>query len=164
MVIRAIILTFLVILFSACAVLDQPAAKADRSVFLLVEKADRAYGQSRWSEAEQYYRQVIDKVPSDHYAWFRLGNTQLRRGLLDSAIYTYQQAEKRNPRHAKTQYNLALTYLMMSQRALHQSAGSLRENDPALVIVQQKLGQLQSLLDLPVEAQASPGRQPLTMK
>lgn len=163
----SLVTIFLMMMFTGCAQLlvapsslETPSSQ-HREVFLDIEKADSAYNQSRWQEAGQYYRKVIQRVPEDHYAWFRLGNTQLRQGQVESAIYTYKQAGKRNPMHAKTQYNLAMSHLMNALESLQRSGQLLREEDPGLIIVQQKMVQLRSLLEQPEEIPVSPGRQPL---
>lgn len=160
---RVLVALLLSLLMVGCAHLAPTQARPDRSVFLAIEKADQAYAQSRWPEAGKHYREVIAKVPEDHYAWFRLANTQLRQGQLESAIYTYKQAEKRNPRHARTQYNLAMSYLLNALQALQRSGEMLREEDPGKIIVQQKMVELQSVLEGPQEATTSPGQQPLSM-
>jgi hypothetical protein len=56
-----------------------------------------------------------------------------------------------------------MSYLLNALGALQKSGEMLRTGDPGKIIVQQKIIQLQSLLEHPEEASASPGRQPLTM-
>jgi len=154
---------FLMMLFTGCSQLlvTSPAmetqSRQDREVFVDIEKADNAYQQSRWQQAGQFYQKVIKRVPEDHYAWFRLGNTQLRQAEVEGAIYSYKQAGKRNPQHAKTQYNLAMSYLMNALESLQKSGQLLRDDDPGLIIVQQKMVQLRSLLEQPGEISVSRG-------
>lgn len=138
-------------LLQACASQSQK----ERTAFDLVAEADRAYLESRWLEAEQYYSAVIEEVPEDPYAWFRLGNTQLRQGRVDSAIHAFQEALKRDPQHAKTHYNLSTAYLLQASAALEHSGQSLRPQDPGKMAVEQRLQQLKKLINAPLDTRRS---------
>lgn len=140
-------------LFTGCA----STPNTEHSAFELVKKADRAYLESRWLEAEQGYSAVIQQVPEDPYAWFRLGNTQLRQGRVDSAIHAFNQALKRDPQHSKTHYNLATAYLLQALAALENSGHSLRDQDPGKQVIQQRIAELQQLMNQPLETRHSTG-------
>lgn len=120
-------------------------------VFELVSQADRAYVESRWLQAGQLYSEVTVKVPHDHYAWFRLGNTQVRQGRIESAVYTYNEALKRDPNHAKTHFNLSIAYLLIAMNNMQQAVNNIRPNDPGRRVVEKKLKILQTLIDQPAE-------------
>jgi tetratricopeptide (TPR) repeat protein len=131
---------------------DGSAANA----FELVATADKAYQEGRWLEAEQGYRAVIQKVPEDYYGWFRLANTQLRQGQIDSAIRFYLEAQKRNPKPAKSHYNLSTAYLLMALDSLRQSSQRLREKDPGKHIIHRRISVLEKLINQPVDGDESP--------
>lgn len=117
-----------------------------RSIFALVEQADVAYEQGRWLEAGQIYQRVTQLVPDDHYAWFRLGNSHLYQGQLDAAIYQYQEGLKRDPKHAKTHFNLSIAYTMQALEALDTASGSLRPGDPGQALAHERMAGLRAVL------------------
>lgn len=125
----------------------QTAAKSPtRNIFALVEQADLAYEQGRWLEAGQIYRRVTQQVPDDHYAWFRLGNSHLYQGQLQAAIYQYQEGLKRDPKHAKTHFNLSIAYTMQALEALDAASGSLRPGDPGQALANERMAGLRAVL------------------
>jgi tetratricopeptide (TPR) repeat protein len=97
-------------------------------------------------------------VPKDHYAWFRLGNTQLHQGRIESAIHTFKKAIERNNNHPKTHYNLSIAYILKALSALQNAEKSMRENDPGIRIVQEKVKQLLDIIGEPIENAESPAR------
>lgn len=141
------VFVLLVLVISACASNE----RKDSGVYKLVADADRAYLESRWLEASQLYSQIAVLVPQDHYAWFRLGNTQIREGRIESAIHSYGEALKRDPTHAKTHYNIAIAYMLIATRSMRQAAEHIRPNDPGRHVIDDKLETLQNLIDQPAE-------------
>ena len=150
---RTLVLLTCMLMLSACS--NNPKKQND-DVFSIVDQADRAYQESRWLQASQLYKQVTELVPDDHYAWFRLGNTEIRQGRIDSAIYSYKEALTRNTSHAKTHYNLSLAYILYALSQMEQAQNSLRDEDPAKRSVQSKIRQLQKFVDQPIEYSNSP--------
>jgi len=134
------------------------SSKHKQEIFSAVSKADRAYTQSQWFEAGQGYEYIISRVPKDHYAWFRLGNTQLHQGRIESAIHTFKKALERNNQHPKTHYNLSIAYLLNALGSLEDAEKAMRESDPGVRIVQDKVEQLLKVIGEPVENAESPGR------
>ena len=125
--------------------------KPKQDVYQLVADAYKAYVESRWLEASQLYGQITQLVPEDHYAWFKLGNTQVRQGRIESAIYTYSEALKRDPKHAKTHFNLAIAYMLIAMRSMKDASDNLRDSDTGKKVVDEKLKILQGLVDQPSE-------------
>ncbi len=132
-------------LLLGCAAGQRPE-KTTIVVFDYMTEAGEAYKQGRWPEAEMYYQKVIRVIPEDHYAWFRLGNTQLRQGRLESAIYSYKQAVKRNPNHSKTHYNLGIAYTLSAKQSMKTSFDTMQDIDPGRVLVEGKIRALQKIL------------------
>lgn len=151
---KKISILFVCLVLSACAF-----AATKKDVFSIVAEADQAYDENRWLEASRLYKQITQRVPKDHYAWFRLGNTELRQGRLTSAIYNYQQALERAPNNAKAHYNLALAYLLQAQQQMQRANASLRDDDPGKTVVADRLQALQKLIDQPIEYSLTPGGQ-----
>lgn len=128
---------------SACA--SAPESKANTQLFEVLKKADAAYSEANWLAAEQYYQQLIDKVPDDAYAWMRLGNTRLQQGRLKAAIIAYQESLRHDPEQPKPYYNLSTAYMLQAQQALEQARLKLQPQDPGLVLVTQRILGLQEL-------------------
>ena len=134
-------------LLSACSTLSTSSSET----FEWMGKADQAYAQGRWLEAEKWYQKIIVQVPRDHYTWFRLGNTQLRLGNLDGAIYSYEESKKWNSRHSKTHYNLALAHMMKAQESLISAKNSMRKSDDAYETVVLKLEAVTHYISPPIK-------------
>jgi len=157
---RGMLSVFFIIALSSCATnysVNDSTTDTESNVFELVSKADKAYSEGRWLEAEQSYRLVIKRVPQDYYAWFRIANTQLRQGNIESAIRFYKEAIKRNPEQPKTYYNLSTAYLFMSLDALRGSDQRLRDVDPGKGIIANRVVDIEKMIGLPVESFESPG-------
>ena len=147
-----LVLTIVIAMIVGCS--SQGKAKSN-DIFSIVSQADAAYTEGRWMEAEYLYQQVTVLVPHDHHAWFRMANAQLRQGRLESAIYNFNEAVKRNEQHAKTYFNLSVAYILKSINQLELASQSLRENDPGKVIVAKRIEELKSILGEAVNQQAS---------
>lgn len=145
------LITTLFITVTGCS-----TGRSSVDVFGLVQRADKAYIQSRWFEASQLYHQVTEAVPDDAYAWFRLGNTYLRQGRIESAIHAYEQTIARDENHAKALYNLSLAYAFKALYAAEQADESLGQDDPASELVKNRIKRLQALVRQPAEQTESP--------
>lgn len=121
-------------------------ALPSKDVFSLSDKAQEAYTQSRWIEAVQLYQQVVEKVPNDADAWFRLGNTYAQQGALERAIHAYETSLINDSRQPKAWFNLSTAYLLNAQAAMRQSFDRMRANDPARALVDARLLELGELL------------------
>lgn len=140
-------------LLSSLLIVTSCASNSGKSekIFGLVNDADNAYQKGRWFEASLAYRKVIELVPEDHYAWFRLANTQLREGNIDGAIYTYGQALILAPDHAKTHFNLSIVFVLKSINELERSSMSMRSNDPGKFVIERRINALKGLIDQPTD-------------
>lgn len=157
---RVLCLIFSLFFLSACVSTEKKPKNLHENdgvdVFELVGKADRAYKEGRWLEAEQAYRKITEKVPQDYYAWFRLANTQLRQGQINSAINLYNEARKRNPEQSKPYYNVSTAYIFLALDALREADQRLRGNDPGKMIIAERIRILAKLIDQPVDNHVSP--------
>ena len=119
---------------------------SDEDLFVLSAKAQTAYSQSRWIEAVQYYQRVVERVPGDADAWFRLGNTYAQQGAYQRAIHAYERSLTNDSQQPKAWFNLSTAYLLNAQSALRQSYDHMRSSDPARAMVNAKLVALNELL------------------
>lgn len=130
-------------LLSACS---STSRKSESSVlFQVLDKADAAYAEGNWLEAEMYYQQLINKVPDDAYAWLRVGNARLQQGQISSAIAAYQQSITHNPGQTKPYFNLSTAYMLQAQRALEVAKKNLQQHDPGLALVNHRIDGLKAL-------------------
>jgi len=117
---------FSLLLLSLVGCAHQPEGAEGRpnnGVFMDAARADAAYAQGHWVEAERHYRLVISKAPTDAHAWYRLGNVQLQQGRYAAAIEAYQAALVREPSRTKAYYNLSTVYLLQAKEILDNSQG-----------------------------------------
>ena len=138
------------VLVSGCS-FSNVASSAGRStpnvdLFLLSIEAQRAYQQSQWFKAVSLYQKIVEYVPTDALAWFRLANTYARQGEYEKAIHAYEQSLLNNNDQPKAWYNLSTAYLLRAQSAMQLSRSQLSHADPARKVIQQRLLRLEDLL------------------
>jgi tetratricopeptide (TPR) repeat protein len=132
-----------VLLLSACSSTSKNSESS--KLFQILDKADAAYAEGNWLEAEMYYQQLINKVPDDAYAWLRVGNARLQQGQISSAIAAYQQSITHNPGQTKPYFNLSTAYMLQAQRALEVAKNNLQKHDPGLALVNHRIDGLKAL-------------------
>ena len=109
-----------------CATLsDDPQSISD-----LYEDSLRAYAQKDYKLAAVGLAKVVERVPSDAEAWFRLGNAYSRTNRPRQAAAAYQQSVLKNPRHARAWYNLGLTQTRIAANSYLEMSRHLEDGDP----------------------------------
>ncbi len=83
-----------------------------------LRRAEQAYTDGLFVEAESYYRELVNDNPDLYQGWFRLGNIYARSGQLDAAITMYERCLELDPDQARAWYNLALVRTRQSLRTL----------------------------------------------
>ena len=136
-----LMLAGLVLMLGGCATENV----SGKDTLALVRDADLAYSQGNWSRAESQYRLIVQRVPGDAYAWFKLGNLYLHTDRPNEAMYAYQQTLARDSSNTKAYHNLALLYLLQSQRTLQAGIKAAAPNDPQLPASRKLLAQLTTL-------------------
>jgi Flp pilus assembly protein TadD len=139
------------LMLSACASLP-----AHEDTFALASQADAAYHDGDWVAAEQGYLALIEAVPTDAYAYFRLANTLARQGRWQGAINAYTEALKRDPQLTKAYNNLATVYLLQAEYALEAGLASLRPEHRQHSPLVHKLEELRRIAHIPVQETPSP--------
>ncbi len=137
---------------AGCA--SEPPRKPN-ALIAQMARADQAYQQGHWLQAEQGYQAVVQAVPEDHYAWFRLGNTMLRQGRVETAIVHYHRAIENNPDEPKAHYNLGIAYLINALESMERSYRAMRERDPGRDIVYDRMMEVQRLIGQPLEIESA---------
>lgn len=94
----------------------------DKKLSELNYQAYQAFQHAMLERAEPLYRQIIERQPSNHDAYFMLGNIYLRMGHLDAAVTHYQKALELKPDDTRIWYNL---YLTLIQQAINTLEGGL---------------------------------------
>jgi tetratricopeptide (TPR) repeat protein len=126
--------------------------------FTILEMADKAYNQGRWAEAEQHYLAITEVAPTDFYAWFRLGNTRLQQGNLESAIHAYQLSIQRDQKQPRPHHNLAESYLLMAYQSLERAYQLSESSSYERKVIEDKLKKLRSIVYMPVKDLPSPAQ------
>jgi len=135
----------------------EPEELPGSDAFELSGVADDAYNREDWAVAEKYYRRLIKKVPTDAYAYFRLGNVLMQYAKVDGAINAYNQALTREPNHIRALKNRSLAYLLRAEINLENTVDILKkQNDSASDSYMIALGNLQRLNGLPLNESISP--------
>jgi len=112
------------------------------ALFALSSRADTAYAESRWIDAVRSYQRVVEQVPQDATAWFRLGNTYAQQGAYDRAIHAYETSILHDANQPKPWFNLSTTYLLKAQNSMRRAHQRLRAGDPARHIIDKRLEHL----------------------
>lgn len=157
----AIVLGALLLGLSACSstpsstVLSLPAQSGSYDLFAASRKAEQAYQQSRFIEAVQLYQDIVERVPTDADAWFKLGNTYVQQGAYERAIHAYQRSLGNEDEQPKAWFNLSTAYLLHAQHAMRNAHEKLRPQDPARLLIQQRLLELEQVMHGRVEESTS---------
>lgn len=93
-------------------------------------EADRAYAQGDIQHAADLYEAIVQVLPDDADAWFRLGNARFRLQRPDDAVTAYGRAIQIKPDHARALYNMGVVRLKQAQAAMIASAQAGRPGDP----------------------------------
>jgi len=152
---RICVLFASVLVLSSCAT-SSPNAKPSQSgianqytndVFEVSALAERAYKESRWTDAAMHYQQLTEQIPGDAYIWFRLANTYTQKGDFNQAIHAYEMSIERDSLQPKPWFNLSTTYLLNAKAALLQSWENLRPQDPARGLIMQRIEAIDMLMN-----------------
>ena len=140
------------VLLGACA------SNSTGKIFDLVARADAAYAQGDWEQAEKRYMAVVEAVPNDAYAYFRLGNVFAKQMNYDAAMQAYQAAIARQADLSKAYHNLALVHVLQAKQALETGQKNLRKGDPLQPRMTKLLREVQQIADIAVQENTSPAR------
>lgn len=116
-------------------------------VFRVSEVAEKAYSESRWTDAARHYQALTEQVPNDAYVWFRLANAYVQKGDFGQAIDAYEMSIERDALQPKPWFNLSTTYLLNAKAALLQSWENLRPRDPARDLIMHRIQAIDSLMN-----------------
>lgn len=111
-----------------------------------MQAADVAYDQGDWDQAIFYYKKILSAIPTDPYAWFRLGNVYTRIGKINQAIHAYETSLTYNSAQFKPWFNLSTAHLLGAKIATLESLKSINASDPTRAMVSSRLETLNLLL------------------
>jgi tetratricopeptide (TPR) repeat protein len=128
------------LLIGACAP-QQGLVRPPGNAFELRERAEQAYAQGDWLNAEKEYRALTRAVPTESEPWFRLGNIYAHLNQPEQALAAYKEALIRDPKNGKAWHNtgivqlrqatssfLALQQVTEAEDPLHQRAQKMVES------------------------------------
>lgn len=84
----------------------------------LLERANSAYTEARFDDAERLLIDITSRYPTIATAWFRLGNVYYRTGRYPAAVRAYEQALLYEQDHANAWHNLALTRIRQAEEVV----------------------------------------------
>ena len=84
----------------------------------LSKQADELYQSRDFDRAGAIYSEILIQDPKNLQANYRLGNIAFRQQNWAQARTHYSAVIEIEPRHARAQYNLAMTYLTLAERHL----------------------------------------------
>ena len=139
---------------SAALSVNQSGGGVD--IFSLSVDAQRAYQQSRWFDAVRLYQEIVEHVPGDSTAWFRLANTYAQQGAYEHAVHAYEQSLLHDNEQPKAWFNLSTAYLLHAQSAMQHSQAHLASGDPARELIQRRMRMLDDLVLGRIDSVAAP--------
>ncbi len=125
---------------------NSASSRQSQQLFFDINLADAAYQAGRWKEASRHYRGVLEKMPQDPYAWFRLGNSLTRQGHYSHAIQAFEASLQHDARQAKPWFNLSTAHLLGAQLATLKAWEVMAQDDPSRQVIQRRLDALSHLL------------------
>ena len=128
---------------------SQNSGKED--LFQLSVNAQRAYQESRWTEAVRFYQELVERVPGDAQAWFRLANTYAQQGAYERAVYAYEQSLSNDNNQPKAWFNLSTAYLLRAKAAAEQSQVRMTNDPSAKAQLNYRMQTLDELINGPVD-------------
>jgi tetratricopeptide (TPR) repeat protein len=112
-----------------------------------VNEADNAYNSEDWVQASNSYREVIETIPNDAYAWFRMGNALTQLGQYAQAVVAYETSLAADNGQFKAWFNLSTTHLLNAKVVTLNALRSIGMNDPSRKQVERRLDILTALLN-----------------
>lgn len=119
----------------------------DHNVYQLMGKADAAYNSENWAIASTAYRKVLEIIPNDAYAWFRMGNSLTQLGQYHKAVVAYETSLAADNGQFKAWFNLSTTHLLNAKVVTLNALRSIATNDPSRSTVVRRLDILTALLN-----------------
>jgi len=109
-----------------CASLtSQPEPVSD-----LYARSMRAYAAKDYRLAALLLERVVERVPGDAEAWFRLGNSYGRTDRPRLAVAAYQQAVLKRSSHERAWYNLGIVQTRIAANSFLEMSAHLEPQDP----------------------------------
>ena len=120
---------------------------SDNSIYQLMAQADTAYDSEDWLQASTSYQEVLNKIPNDAYAWFRMGNSLTQLGHYGEAVVAYETSLAADNAQFKAWFNLSTTHLLNAKVVTLNALRSIGMNDPSRNKVVRRLDVLTALLN-----------------
>lgn len=119
-----LIVSVFALLASACNTMGSKGGEAQsarptykvKDVNQAMIEADRAYKAGELARADDIYTAIVQEDERIADAYYRLGNIGFKTGDYAKASENFSKAVELMPRNAKAHYNLAVTYLTLSEQ------------------------------------------------
>ena len=113
----------------------------------LIANADKAYDIENWLLASVLYREAVEAVPSDTYAWFRMGNCLTQLGQYAQAVNAYESSLASDGTQFKAWFNLSTTHLLAAKVVTLNALSVTGMNGPSRNKLENRLEVLSALLN-----------------
>lgn len=117
------------LLLGGCAGKDAVRPDADNLLDLRREAAS-LYQDKEYAAAMPLYLQLVERVPNDAVAWFRVGNIHARQNQPEKAIEAYQRAVLLDPTLSRAWHNIGIIRLRQAANSFTQSLEYIPPADP----------------------------------
>lgn len=133
---------------------SQPVKEEEKPDYLSLQKeADSLYGEGKYAQALELYKQITTDVPREATPWFRLGNIYVQLGQPELAVAAYQEALLREPDMLKGWNNLGIVRMRQAVNAYTQLCGNSSKEHPLCVNSRRIINGINDLLAPPAPEQ-----------
>ena len=147
----------IVFIISSCSTIESAGVEqgsinsvsnsSHNSAYKQLAQADAAYDSENWLQASTLYKEIVNIIPNDAYAWFRLGNSLTQLGQYGSAVNAYETSLSADNGQFKAWFNLSTTHLLSAKVVTLNALRSLGLDDPSRTNVKRRLDILTALLN-----------------
>lgn len=127
------IITFLLLSLVGCnqlGVKNEAEEQTKPDLIELQKRADQAYLNDEFADAERDYEILIKELPQIALHWFRLANIYVRTNRPTAAINLYKEAVLRDPTYANAWFNMSIVQLKQTAYSLNEMLIYTDKNDP----------------------------------
>ena len=145
----SLIISVTVLLLNGCATKPVPPPEdipTETNLTALENKAEQAYLNDQWQQAETHYAKLLKHSPKHAQYWFRIGNVYANTARNRLAISAYHKAISLNPEQVKVWHNLGISQLKEAITAFLTLQHYLNSEDPLYQSTKQRVEQIKRLL------------------
>lgn len=156
---QAAAVPLVLLLLGACASQQGPVRLSGNALEMR-ERAEQAYTQGDWLDAEKEYLALTRTVPTESEPWFRLGNIYAHLNRPEQALAAYKEALIRDPKNGKAWHNTGIVQLRQATSSFLALQQVTEADDPLHQRAQKMVESVMQLLEQDFAAGAEPAEAP----